>query len=81
MHIIMIFLKSYHMFYNYVQTSNMVLIWFIVCDTTFSNISFMSWWSVLLVEKTTDLLQVTDELYHIILQCCQGFLMSQSESM
>jgi hypothetical protein len=37
---------------------------------TFNNISVISWWSVLLVEyteKTTDLSQVSDKLYHIIL--------------
>ena len=33
----------------------------------FNNISAMSWQSVLLVEKTTDLSQVTDKLYHIML--------------
>ena len=38
---------------------------------TFNNISVISWWSVLLVEKTelpgktTDLSQVTDKLYHM----------------
>jgi len=32
-----------------------------VLNTTFNNISVISWWSVLLVEKTTDLLQVTDK--------------------
>ena len=38
---------------------------------TFNNISVISWWTVLLVEKTgvtektTDLSQVTDKLYHI----------------
>ena len=40
---------------------------FMVFNTTFNNISFISWWSVLLVkypEKTTDLSQVTDKLYH-----------------
>jgi len=41
-----------------------------VLNATFSNISAISWRSVLLVgklEKTTDLSQVTDKLYHIML--------------
>ena len=49
------------------------LVWFMVLNTTFNNISVISWWSVLLVEeneyleKTIDLTQVTDKLYHIML--------------
>ena len=44
-----------------------------VFNTTFNNISVVSWRSVLLVEeteyleKTTDLPQITDKLYHIML--------------
>ena len=41
-----------------------------VFNTTFSNISGILWQSVLLMEETgetTDLLQVTDKLYHIML--------------
>ena len=41
-----------------------------VFNTTFNNISAISWRSVLLVEypeKTIDLSQVTDKLYHIML--------------
>ena len=40
------------------------------CYATFNNISVISWRSVLLVEdfeKTTDMSQVTDKLYHIML--------------
>ena len=42
-----------------------------VCNVTFNNISVISWQSVLLVgepedpDKTTDLSQVVDKLYHI----------------
>jgi hypothetical protein len=44
-----------------------------VFNATFNNISVVSWQSVLLVEETrvpgetTDLLQATDKLYHILL--------------
>jgi hypothetical protein len=41
-----------------------------VFNATFNNLSVISWRSVLLVEyteKTIDLLQVTDKLYHIML--------------
>ena len=36
-------------------------------NATFNNISVISWWSVLLMEKTTDMSQVTDKLSHIML--------------
>jgi hypothetical protein len=38
-----------------------------VFNATFNNILVISWWSVLLVEKTTDLPQVTDKFFHIML--------------
>jgi len=42
-----------------------------VFNATFNNISVISWRSVLVVEETTektsDILQVTDKLYHIML--------------
>jgi cytochrome b561 len=38
-----------------------------VFNATFNNISVISWRSVLLVEETTNLSQVTDKLYHIML--------------
>ena len=39
----------------------------IVFNATFNNISVISCQSVLMVEKFTDLSQVTDKLYHIML--------------
>ena len=36
-------------------------------STSFNNISVILWWSVLLLEETTDIMQVTDKLYHIML--------------
>jgi hypothetical protein len=38
-----------------------------VFNATFYNISVTSWWSVLLLEKTVDLPQVSDKLNHIML--------------
>ena len=43
---------------------------FMVFNATFNNISVILWRSVLLVEypkKTTDMAQVTDKLYHVMM--------------
>ena len=51
----------------------MVIMVVIMFNATFNNISIISWWSVLLAEeigvpeKTTDLPQVSYQLYHIML--------------
>ena len=37
-----------------------------VFNATFNNISVIMWQSVLLVEETTDLSQVSDKLYHML---------------
>ena len=52
---------------EYERLSNIILVWFMVFNATFNNILVISWRSVLLVEKTTVLRQVTDKLYHIML--------------
>jgi hypothetical protein len=47
-----------------------LFVWLLVFNATFNNISVVSWRSDLLVEdpeKTTDLPQVIDKLYHIVL--------------
>jgi len=44
-----------------------LLVCLIVFNATFKNISVISWRSVLLVAKTIDLPQVTDNLYDIML--------------
>ena len=36
-----------------------------VFNATSNNISVISWWSVLAMDKTTNLPQVTDKLYHM----------------
>ena len=56
---------------SYLQLNGVMVV---VFNATFNNISVISWRSVLLVEetrvpgeKTTDLPQITDKLYHIML--------------
>ena len=57
----------------YFQSANDGLVWFMVFNATFNHISVISWQSVLLVDetgipgKTTELSQITDKLYHIML--------------
>jgi hypothetical protein len=52
--------------------------WVKVFNTTFNNISVISWWTVLLVEKTAAPGgnhrpgQVIDKLYHIMQCLCKG---------
>ena len=43
------------------------LVYNMVFNATFNNLSVISWPSVLLMEKTSDLSQVIDKLYHIML--------------
>jgi hypothetical protein len=56
----------------------------IVFNATFNNISVISWRSVLLVEKTrfpektTNLSQVTDNLYHIMEGCYVDLVVASS---
>ena len=44
-----------------------ILVRVMVFNATLNNISAISWRSVLFVEETTELSQVTDKLYHIML--------------
>jgi len=50
-----------------------------VFNATFNNISVISWQLVLLVEKTTDLPQVTDKLNNVMLYRIQ-YTLSERDS-
>ena len=55
----------------YTLSSSFLFVCLVVFNTTFNNISVISWWSVLLVEETggpeENLSQITDKLSHIML--------------
>jgi len=57
--------------FRLLTTKSIYRVSLMVFNATFNNISVISWWSVLLVrnpedpEKTIDLSQVTDKLYHM----------------
>ena len=55
-----------HMF-KYQKINNHVKVWVTLSNASFNNISVISMRSVLFVEKTTDLPQVTGKFYHIML--------------
>jgi hypothetical protein len=52
---------------KFIKFITLTISYIMVLNTTFNNSSGISWRSVLLVEKTTDLSQVTDKLYHVML--------------
>jgi hypothetical protein len=65
-----IFPQNYLPFDVYTSLFLYLFVCLMVFNTTFNNISVISWQSVLLVEdpdETTDLSRVTDKLYHIML--------------
>ena len=47
---------------NKTDVHNKTDVWCMMFNPTFNNISAISWWSVLLVEKTTERQQVTNKL-------------------
>ena len=60
-------------FYNFTLTvinsivTTYIFVGLVEFNATFNNSLVILWWSVLLVEKTTDLSPVTDKFYHIML--------------
>ena len=62
------FLKEEYTEQKQIRSCNyLCFVLFMMCYATFHYISVISWRLVLLVEKTTDLLQVPDKLYHTLL--------------
>ena len=56
--------------------------WLIVFKTTCKHFSVLSLWSVLLVEGTTDLSQVTDKLSHnVVLSTSLPFMMQDGSAL
>ena len=64
--------------FNVIISVTVVSFVVMVFNATFNNISVISWRSVLLVEETTDLPQVTNKLYHIMLVVASTPLMSRN---
>jgi hypothetical protein len=50
--------------YIYISMKVLVIVMATGVCATFNKISVISWWSVLLTDETTNLLQLTDKLYH-----------------
>ena len=65
---ISIYNNIFEIFSNFGLLFHILVLWggFLVLNATFNNISVISWRSVLLVEKNTNMSQVTDKLYHIM---------------
>jgi hypothetical protein len=56
------------MFYAVIKKPSTInKVWFMLFNATFNHISVISWMKQEYTEKTIDLSQVTDKLYHIML--------------